>query len=111
MACSGLCFRRTSEPAAPKKTRTRRTFAERKAELQEQLAKLQAQAAKQELEEAIKSGECADPVQAKKLNSQLRSLGIGHRAYVDLGLVSEGDYQKAITIVSEALTEAVNGKE
>lgn len=99
----------TDETAAPKKTRTRRSFADRKADLQEKLAKLQAQAAKQELEEAIKSGECADPEAAKKLNGQLRSLQIGHRTYVDLGLTDEATYLAAIEAVSGELEKAVRG--
>lgn len=99
--------------AAPKtkQTRTRKTFAQRKAELQEKLAKLQAQSAKQELEEAIKSGECHDPAEAKKLNGQLRALGIGHRTYVDLGLVKEEVYQKAVEVLSSAIEVAVRGPE
>ena len=97
--------------AAPKKTRNRRSFADRKAELQEKLAKLQAQAAKQELAEAISSGECADPEGAKKLNAQLRALTVGHRVYVDLGLATEDAYQAAIEAVSGALETAVRGED
>lgn len=102
----------TEDTKAPKKkSRKRRTFAERKAEMEAKLAKLEAQAAKAELEEAIESGECADPEKAKKLSTQIRALGIARRTLIDLNIVSEEDYNNIVGVLNEEIQKAVHGEE
>lgn len=90
-----------------RKTRKRRSAADRKAELLARLEKIEAAENRARVAEALKSGQVSDPERAKDLGKKIRALTVAKRTLVDLDLVDEGEIANLISDLTDELESLV----